>query len=257
MAERVRCAKHNWLDPITFRLRYRGGMWDVLTDDDLEFRFPFNPYTSFFEIGGYLRQGLWRLEPGMCVVDAGGGRGEFALYAARKVGPGGHVYMLEPDAQSRAMAGNAFEANGGKPDNLTVLPQGLWKEPGVLNFAAGLGGSSVLADAGTDVARQARESADLVRIDVHSLPSLVRAYGIQRLDLIKMDIEGAELEVVEGALPLLPDLRPKFTIAAYHLRDGKPTSKLLEPLFHGAGYHAQTGFPAHPTTYASAEPFPD
>lgn len=254
--ERVRCAKHNWLDGVAFRMRYSRGIYHVRTDDGQEFRFPFNPYTSFFEIGGYLRQGRWRPQPGMVVVDAGGGRGEFALYVSRLVGPEGRVFMLEPDPDSRALAEKAFEANGGRPDNLVVLSEGLWKVPGKLTFAAGLGGSSVLVEAGTDTARQAEaQGAELVSVQVHSLPSLVESQQMSRLDLVKMDIEGAEVEAIEGAGLVLGRLKPKFSIAAYHQREGRPSCELLEPLFQGHGYHVHTGFPAHLTTYAAAEPF--
>jgi FkbM family methyltransferase len=253
--ERARCAKHNWLDPVTFRMRYSRGIYHVRTEDGMEFCFPFNPYLSFFEIGGYLRHDKWRPEPGMVVVDAGGGRGEFALYVSRLVGPDGRVFMLEPDPESRAMAEKAFGANGGKPDNLTVVPEGLWKEPGTLTFAAGLGESSVLVETGSEMAKQARaQGAELVSIQVHSLPSLVEALKMSRLDLVKMDIEGAEVEAIEGAGPTLARMKPKFTIAAYHQREGRQSCQLLEPLFRSYGYHVQTGFPAHVTTYASAEP---
>ena len=249
--ERIRCAKHNWLDGVSFRMRYRGGVYEVRTQDGLSFRFPFNPYTSFFEIGGYLAEGQWKLEPGMWVVDAGGERGEFALYAARKVGPQGRVIMLEPDPQSRKLAEEAFNANGGRPGNLTVVEQGLWGKPGTLTFAAGLGGSSVLVDAGTDVAASAQSAgATLINLQVHSLLSLAESLDMPRLDFVKMDIEGAEVEAVEGLGPLLERFKPRFAIASYHVRGGKITSEVLEPIFRSYGYQVRTGFPRHRTTYA-------
>jgi FkbM family methyltransferase len=249
--ERIRCAKHNWLDNVRFRMRYRDGKYHVRTWDGLQFQFPFNPYTSFLEIEGYLAEGTWKLEPGMWVIDAGAERGEFSLYAARKVGPQGKVIMLEPDPGSRALAQQAFNANGGRPENLVVVEQGLWKEPGTLTFAAGLGGSSVLVDAGTEVAAAAKStSANLIQLQVHSLSSLAESLTMPRLDLVKMDIEGAEVEAVEAAKPIIDRFRPRFAIASYHVRDGKMTSQLLESFFKSYGYQARTGFPRHQTTYA-------
>ena len=69
-----------------------------------------------------------------------------------------------------------------------------------------------------------------------------------------MDIEGAEVEVIEAASPIMETFKPKFTIASYHERKGKKSCELLEPLFHRAGYHTRTGFPQHLTTYASPDP---
>ena len=251
ITERLRCAKHNWLDGVTFRMRYHGGMYEVRTEEGLSFRFPYNPYTSFMEIGGYLAEGQWKLEPGMWVVDAGGERGEFALYAARKVGPQGRVIMMEPDPQSRRAAEEAFNANGGRPANLVVVEQGLWSKPGTLTFAAGLGGSSVLVDAGTDVAVAAQSAGGtLIDVQVHSLSSLADALNMPRLDLVKMDIEGAEVDAVQGIGPALQRFNPRFAIASYHLRDGRMTSELLEPIFRGYGYQVRTGYPRHRTTYA-------
>jgi len=221
------------------------------TDDGLVFEFPFNPYTSFFEIGGYLAEGEWKLEPGMYVLDAGGERGEFSLYASRKVGQTGRVIMLEPDPQSRQLAQQTFGANGGQPENLVVVDQGLWKEPGQLMFASGLGGSSVLVDAGTQIAASAQSAgAALMSIKVQSLASLIETMNLPRLDLVKMDIEGAELEATEKIGQVLERHRPRFSIASYHVRDGEMTSKGLEAMFRDYGYCVRTGFPLHQTTYA-------
>lgn len=251
LMERIRCAKHNWLDGVSFRTRYRRGSYEVRTEDGLVFRFPFNPYTSFFEISGYLNEGRWRLEPGMWVIDAGGERGEFSLYASRQVGPQGRVLMLEPDPHNVAIARQAFDANGGQPENLLVIEQGLWSNPGVLTFAAGLGGSSVLVDAGTDVAASAASSgATLMSLQVQSLSSLIESRQMPRLDFVKMDIEGAEIEAVEKIGPVLERFRPRFAIASYHVRDGKMTSELLEAIFRTYNYQVRTGYPGHRTTYA-------
>src|SRR3954447_21190612 len=95
LSERIRVAKHNWLDGVGFRLRYRRGWWDVRTADGERFRFPYNPYSVFFETEGYLAPRQWKLEPGMVILDAGACYGEFSLYASRRVGPSGRVLMME------------------------------------------------------------------------------------------------------------------------------------------------------------------
>ena len=69
-----------------------------------------------------------------------------------------------------------------------------------------------------------------------------------------MDIEGAELEAIEGARPILVSTRPRFAIASYHLREGRSTAARLETIFRELRYDVVTEFPSHLTTYATPQP---
>jgi FkbM family methyltransferase len=261
LLERLRCVKHNVLDHVTFRTSYRNGSYTVHTANGVELRFPHNPYLAFFQIEGYLAQGRWTIEPGMYVVDAGACWGEFGLYAAACVGPTGRVFMLEPDPANLSLLDEVLALNGGKPSNVVILNEGLAGEPGMLQFASGLGASSMLPDMGggrTEYPAQSEKfaRANSIAVQVQSLTSLVEAQHMERLDFVKMDIEGAEVEAIQGAAAIMARLKPRFAIASYHKRDGKMTSEILEPLFAKAGYYARTGFPPHQTTYASSTPLP-
>src|SRR4029450_4660538 len=120
LVERARCAKHNLLDDVTFSVSYSRGLYVVRTADEGTLRFSSNPYLSFFQIEGYLRKGGWTIEPGQTVVDAGACLGEFAAYAATRVGPAGRVIVFEPDpANCRAMREH-FALNDGA-ENVTIL----------------------------------------------------------------------------------------------------------------------------------------
>jgi len=63
---------------------------------------------------------------------------------------------------------------------------------------------------------------------------------LERLDFVKKDIEGVEIEALEGSLSLLSSHKPRFAIASYHLRDGRRTAETLEQMFRSAGYLAET-----------------
>jgi FkbM family methyltransferase len=243
--EFIRCTRHNLLHLRRFRLSYAGGgIWHV-RDGDVEMAFPYYPYIPFYDIEGYLNGGRWLPEPGMTVLDAGGCNGEFALYAAKRVGPTGRVLMLEPDPKNVAVARRVFEMNG-NPANIEIVPVGLWSKPDKLRFSAGHDAQSTIA-AGAAVA----DDPNMIEIEVHSLPSLTRQLGLERLDLVKMDIEGAELEAI-SALPDMPqNLRPRFAIASYHVVDGRRAADVLPELFRRAGYVCETGHPQHLTTWAS------
>ena len=255
--ERVRCAKHNLKDLRVFRVTYEARRHHVRTADGIHLVFPFYPYLSFYQIEGYLRGGEWDLPEGGVVVDAGACAGEFALYASRKVGPSGRVFLLEPDPANTALCDEIFSLNGGRPSNLVVLKEGLWKSAGELAFKAGLSSDSALVEAAVGAATLAgSEGGQTISVPVDSLDGLADRFDLRRMDFVKMDIEGAEIEAVEGARNVMSRFKPKFAIAAYHVRDGEMTHRRLEPMFRAAGYHAATGFPSHLTTWASAEPLP-
>ncbi len=243
--ELVRCMRHNLLHLRVFRVTFRRGLWHVHDGRGVEMVFPHYPYLAFHDIEGYLRHGDWRIEPGMTVVDAGGCWGEFALYAAKCVGPGGRVLMLEPDPGNVEVAKKTFELNG-NPAQLEVIPAGLWREPGKLRFGAGQGATSTLVD----VAFGANGSGDSIEIDVESLASLARRAKLGRLDFVKMDIEGAELEAVAGATDLPSACKPRYAIASYHVVNGTRTADVLPGLFSKMGYDCTTGNDRHLTTWA-------
>jgi len=155
--------------------------------------------------------------------------------------------MLEPDLANIRQAEKYFALIGGKPQNVEIVPAGLWKTNGVLKFAAGLGSASSVIEAGQEVP----PDCHLTEIPVESLESLAQKYNLSRLDLVKLDIEGAEVEVVETSANIVKRFHPKFSIASYHLRGTRKTSEIITPLFHDLSYHVQTGFPVHQTTWAA------
>jgi FkbM family methyltransferase len=246
--EVVRCTRHNLLHLNHFHLSYAGGGRWVVGDGRVRMIFPRYPYLAFHEMEGYLFDGKWRPEPGMTVLDVGGCYGEYALYASQRVGPTGKVIMLEPDPQNIAVARETFRLNG-DPGNIQIIPAGLWNKPGKLRFNAGLAHQSAVA---TD--DDAAHGGHTIEIDTYTLAGLVEALDLDRLDLVKMDIEGAEIEVISAAGELPPNLRPRFAIASYHVVNGRRTADTLEAMFPELDYHCRTGYPAHLTTWASPTP---
>lgn len=243
LKEFVRCTRHSVLHLRVFNLGYGRGVWRV-RDGDVRMNFPFYPYLAFHDIEGYLNEGRWRPEPGMTVVDAGGCNGEFALYASKRVGPSGRVLMLEPDPANATVARRVFEMNG-SPPNIEIVSAGLWSRPGKLRFNTGQGAESAV------VMDDAPAGPGTMEIDVHSLTSLADAYRLDRLDMVKMDIEGAELEVISAAPELHARFKPRYAIASYHVVNGRRAADVLAELFPKMGYHCRMGYPEHLTTWAS------
>ena len=242
--EQVRCTRHNLLHLRVFSVSHRNGLWHVRSRDGAEMVFPYYPYLSFHDIEGYLQQGNWKIEPGTTVLDVGGCYGEFALYASQCVGPAGRVLMLEPDADNIAIAKRNFELNG-SPKNLEIVPAGLWKEKTTLCFNIGQGPMTSVTGVG-----EALAGSKIVEIAVESLPTLIERYTLDRIDFVKMDIEGAEMEAIEGAAKLPPQVKPRYAIASYHIVSGRRTADLLPAEFEKIGYKSRIGNERHLTTWA-------
>jgi FkbM family methyltransferase len=147
------------------------------------------------------------LGTGMVVLDGGSNEGLFTLYAARRVGPGGTVLAVEPDAGEFQRLGANIELN--RLDNVTTL-----------NAARGSRvGEAVLAVAGA-TRRDERDRRPVAgraatRVD-HVDGSGVggddrragRRSGLRRLDLVKLDIEGSEVDAIDGASTTISQFHP-------------------------------------------------
>jgi FkbM family methyltransferase len=131
------------------------------------------------------------VSPGDVVLDVGANLGAYSLLFAQWVGPVGHVYAFEPAPEARRGLERHVRLNH-YGDRVTVSAEALSAAPGVAQFrAAGLHGDNRIVAAGS--------GADN-RIDVRTT-SIDEFCAMNRLapTLIKVDVEGAELDVLKGA----------------------------------------------------------
>jgi FkbM family methyltransferase len=138
------------------------------------------------------------LRPGMTFVDGGAHVGHYTLLAAKRVGPEGRVVAFEPEPRNR----ERLERNVALNDfsQVAVLPFALFDREGEVAFARAPEG-----DTGTGAisANGAIDAVNTVRLD-----DIFAREGIERLDVLKLDIEGAEAPALAGAAGLLERARP-------------------------------------------------
>lgn len=111
------------------------------------------------------------------MIDAGAYIGDTSAYFLSKY-PNLKVISLEPGLPSHQMAEMNLAAYG---DRVVLLRKGLYSNDGSAFFSGDNTGASI-SDAG-------------FQIDCISIPSLIRQYSVPRVNILKMDIEGAEEEV--------------------------------------------------------------
>ena len=132
------------------------------------------------------------LRPGMCVLDVGANIGLFSTVAAASVGPEGRVVAIEPDATNCGFLRQSIERN--RFTNLTVVQC-------ALSNRTGTGELFLCPDNKADhriYGAGARTTREAVPIPLTTMDALVREQGLPRVDVIKMDIQGAEALAFEG-----------------------------------------------------------
>ena len=169
-------------------LTYRVGTTDEFLFDDSygETRF----FPPGFEVG---RAGT--------IIDAGAHIGAFTVLAARQV-PDGTVHALEPGSANVALLERNAAANGAANVHAHQLALGgadgtvrLYQAPGSIGHSLyrNPGWDDVVPEPGID-----RESRDYEEVECVTLERFLRANAIEAVDLLKMNIEGAEYDILRG-----------------------------------------------------------
>jgi FkbM family methyltransferase len=173
------------------------------------------------------------------VIDVGAHAGQFSKLFA-KMAPRGRVYAFEPSAYARSILTRSLAFN--RLNHVKVVPMGLSDAPGELilhtpiKARGGLGfGIAHFGDDGED----SRDTVDQI-VPLTTLDAFAQQEGLSRLDFLKADVEGWEVNVLKGGLATLAKHRPALFLeisdASLARAGAKPTDiwDILRPL----GYRA-------------------
>ena len=130
------------------------------------------------------------------IVDAGANVGFSVLWFARQH-PGATIVALEADPDNVEL----LRRNTSHLPGVACRHQALWNEVTTLDLRRGTSADSGQVAAGTPPPASDGAHDDAARIDAIDLASLLDELGLDRLDLLKIDIEGAEYEVFAGSGP--------------------------------------------------------
>jgi FkbM family methyltransferase len=167
---------------------------------------------------------------GDVVWDVGAHAGMSAYYLAQMVGPTGKVVAFEPDASNFEFLERNIEMH--QLSNVTPVKAALSDTTGTAMFFMDGTMSAGLSDYISYTA-----AAKSVEVQTLSLRDACEQFG-GAPNFIKMDIEGAELTVIESSLDFLKDHGIHLSIESNHLVNGALTSGPLDALLNKAGYRA-------------------
>jgi FkbM family methyltransferase len=186
------------------------------------------------------------LRPGMVFIDVGANDGYYTLFAAQKVGKGGRVLAVEPSTRERINLKRNIARNG--LANVTVVPVALGATCGTAELRLAQGAHSGHNTLGR-FANDGVQAERVEQVQVRTLDDVVAEQKLGRIDVIKIDVEGAEASVIAGGRSALCTMRPLIVleISDKALRgQGSDAQKLIATVRGELGYDigvfsAQTG----------------
>ncbi len=154
-----------------------------------------NPHA--YEVGDV------QLTPGCWAIDAGACEGFFTWYALER---GANVCIVEPVRLLCESLSVTF-AEHIREGKVRIVHGCIGATQGLINISTNP--NHICESKATDTGLS--ETVPMYTID-----SLVQYGLVPRIDFLKMDIEGAEMEALKGACITLKDQKPKLAIAVYH-----------------------------------------
>jgi FkbM family methyltransferase len=175
-----------------------------------------------------------QLKPGMTVFDVGANAGYFSMIAGELVGKSGRIVSLEPDPRvvevlRRNVGSNGFE-------NASVVQAAAYNSCGEVS----LGCAPATSWSGIYYERPMKR----ISVRAVTLDSLCDQLGLDRVDFVKIDVEGAEVAVLEGMSGVLARQRPQVLLELHGEYSGTRDHPAVQ-LLRGSQYTTREIAPRH------------
>lgn len=170
-----------------------------------------------------------QIKSGMRVIEIGANIGYYALQEARLVGEGGEIIAIEPAPDNIVLLRKNIEANG--IHNIRIYEGAIGNKNGTIELylPPESNWSSIIPD------KYAEHPC--INVTIWKLDSLLA--DIEQVDVIRMDIEGYEIEAIKGMLGILQKYKPRLIIEIHpQITGGEPIKQFLERLMQ-LGYETK------------------
>ncbi|MHB8711382.1 MAG: FkbM family methyltransferase [Trichloromonadaceae bacterium] len=173
----------------------------------IEFRYTLGASGGCWSPFGEYFHPLVKPIKGDTIIDGGAWTGDTAEVFCHALNGQCHIYSFEPDEESYYKLTENV-TSGHLTKSVYPVKSGLWSHPTTLKFESSRENS---------MQHQVSEVGDC-QIQVTSIDKFCYENGL-KVDLIKMDIEGAEIDALNGARETIRSFRPRLQICSYHKFD--------------------------------------
>ncbi len=152
---------------------------------------------------------LHHLKPGMCFYDIGGHVGFYMLMGKKLVGASGRVYCFEPDPTNAQDCRDVIAKN--HLAQVEIVQAAVYRSKARMRFELGVGSrmSGHISGVGCD----SLDRGETVDIQAISIDDFVQDH--EPPDLMKIDVEGGEVEVLQGAAQTIRTHRPIILVETH------------------------------------------
>jgi FkbM family methyltransferase len=162
----------------------------------------------------------FRPKEGDIVVDVGAHIGRYTIIASKRVGESGNVIAIEAHPGNFEMLNRNVKLN--KLTNVTALNYAVYSEESKLKLYVP-GEESGFTVYNTITTNRAKTDEKFIEVNANTLDYILQQNGISHADInwIKIDVEGAEFEVLKGATNVLSKSKDiALLIEVHNLNDG-------------------------------------
>jgi FkbM family methyltransferase len=169
------------------------------------------------------------VKPGDVCLDIGANMGSLSLALAKQAGAHGKVYSFEPGPTLATRFRRNVELNPQFKQTIILSEIGLSDQPGRLFYnedSQNRGNGGLLGTSG--------QSVEVITVD-----EFARRTELKRLNFVKIDVEGMELEVLKGGLETWKQFQPVLffeTIREFETHLKKPVLQEIETMLKAIGY---------------------
>ena len=153
-------------------------------------------------------KGKQKIRPGDIVIDCGAHVGFFTRYAIKA---GANLVVAIEIAPANLVCLKRNLSTEIASGQVIVYEKGVWDRDDDLSL-------SLSDNSASDSLVIPREQGK-IKVPLTTLDKIVKELGLNRVDMVKMDIEGSEQKALKGAIKTIQQFKPRLSIAVYHLEN--------------------------------------
>lgn len=195
------------------------------------------------------------IKEGMKIIDVGAHTGENMAIFSRLTGPMGHVYCFEPIPPTYERLSKVVHAMGKK--NVRLFHLALDRTKGVVNMQyfgfeksslsrlQYLGSPKTLGNRNEG---ENQEIGELFSVRTETLDAMINKLEIDYVDLLKIDVEGHEINVLEGARSAFTEKRIRCCIFEFagNQKNVEQSIEIIQKFFNFVDYKLENIFASYP-----------